>query len=116
MGSLKSRGYVKEQFAWSITIGTSPMRVSTTCVTTFTYPPKLCPLPSRDKLDQIPELPAVLEPLAALLVTSLQMIAPPTGGQVPELMGIRPVPPDLDLHLWNSEEDSDVARRNKHSK
>merc|ERR1711976_359725 len=82
---------------------------------TFTYPPKLCPLPSRDKLDQIPELPAVLEPLA-VLVTSLQMIAPLTEGQVPELMGIRPEPPDLDLHLWNSEEGSDVARRNKHSK
>merc|ERR1711963_1317849 len=110
--SLKSRGYVKEQFAWRhyywylTNEGIGYLR------TTSTFPQKLCPPPSRDSPDPRPGQDPVLAP-AVDSVTSLPKVTALPTVVLLVLMAIRLAQLAQDLHPWNSEEDLAVARPNK---
>merc|ERR1712241_1115775 len=111
--SLKSRGYVKEQFAWRhyywylTNEGIGYLR------NYLHLPLKLSPPHSKGNRGQMPDQDQVLPLEDVLLETNPPMVIVLLTEERLVLMAIRLALPDLDLLPWNSEEDSAEARRNK---
>merc|ERR1712080_752436 len=114
LNSLKSRGYVKEQFAWRhyywylTNEGISYLR------SYLHLPPEIVPSTLKRQVRPVPELDQVLvDQVVVVLVTNLQMIVLLTEEHLVPMVTKLELP-DQEAHLWNSEEDLDVAKQNKH--
>merc|ERR1711956_56043 len=110
----KSRGYVKEQFAWRHYYWYLT-KASDTSATTFICPQRLSLPPSKGNPDlMLAQDPVPEPPVAVLSVINLLMGIVLLTEERPEPeLATKLVLPVLDLPLWNSEEDLAEARRNK---
>merc|ERR1712161_47699 len=113
--SLKSRGYVKEQFAWRhyywylTNEGIGYLR------NYLHLPPEIVPTTSKGNpglmpaQDPVPEQPVAVHSVINLLMGIVLL----TEERPEPELATKLVLPVLDLLLWNSEEDLAEARRNK---